>query len=89
MVSKINVKLFITVVFLINNKRNFMVKYISQVHNFTVAPKYNSLFLHINLKLVPFAFNLLVSILVGILSSSESFAKYTLQNSLKINKLRH
>ena len=76
-------------------EKKFMVKYIQQAHNFTVVAKYKSLFLHINLKLVPFASNLLVhilsviSILVGILSSSKSFVKYTLQNSLKIHKLRH
>ena len=77
-------RLFITVVSFIDNKRNgknFMVKYIQQVHNFTVDPKYKNLFLHINLKLVPFAPNLpvhslsLISILVGILSSSKSFVK--------------
>ena len=72
-----------------------MMKYIQSVHNFTVVPKYKNLFLHINLKLVPFAPNLpvhslsLISILVGILWSSKSFVKYTLQNSLKIRKLRH
>ena len=72
-----------------------MVKYIQYVHNFAVAPKCKSLFLHINLKLVPFAPNLpahsflLISILVGIPWSSKSFVKYMLENSLKIHKLRH
>ena len=85
--------------FFINNKRSRKKLYgeihsISS-HNFTVVPKYKNLFLHINLKLVLFAPNLpihslsLISILVGILWSSKSFVKYTLQNSLKIHKLRH
>ena len=77
-------RLFITVVFFINNKRNgknFMVKYIPSVNNFTVFPQYKKLFLYINLKLVPFAPNLpvhslsLISILGAILSSSKSFLK--------------
>ena len=48
-----------------------------------------------DLKLVPFAPNLpvdslsLITILVGILSSSKSFVKYTLQNYFKIHNLRH
>ena len=56
-----------------------MVKYIQQVQNFTVVPKYKNLLLHINLKLVSFAHNLpvhslpLISILVGILRSFEGF----------------
>ena len=65
-----------------------MVKYIQQVHNPTVVPKYNNLFLHINLKLDPFAPNRpvhslsLISILADILCSSKSSVKYTLQNSM-------
>ena len=54
MVSKINVALHHSSFFFIDNKRNgknFKVKYIQYVHNFTVAPKYKNLFLHINLKL--------------------------------------
>ena len=78
-------RLFITVVFfsLITKEmeKNFMPKYIQYVHNFTAVPKYKNLFLHINLKLVPFAPNLpahslsLISMLVGILLSSKSFVK--------------
>ena len=62
---------------------------------FTVVPKYKNLFLHINLKLAPFTQNLpvrslsLILILVGILWTSKSFVKQTLQNSLKIHTLRH
>ena len=99
MVSKTNGKAFHhSSFFLINKKRNgknFIVKLIQQVHNFTVVPKYKDLFLHINLKLVPFALNLplhslsIISILVEILPSSKSFVKYTLQNSLKVRKLRY
>ena len=54
MLSKKNGKAFHDRSFFINNKRNgknFMVKYIQYVHNFTVVPKYKNLFLHINLKL--------------------------------------
>ena len=55
------------------------------------------MFLHINLKLVPFAPNLrvhslsLISLLVGTLWSSKSFVKQTLQNYFKsssVNTLR-
>ena len=72
-----------------------MVKYIQYIQNFTVVPKYTNLFLHIDLKLVPCARNLLahglplISTLVGILWSSKIFVKYTFQNFLKIYKLRH
>ena len=71
--------------FFINDKRNennaeiIWLKYIQYVHIY--VPKYKNLFLHINLKLVPFAPNLpvhslsLISMLVGILWSSKTFVK--------------
>ena len=49
MLSKKNGKAFHDRSFFINNKRNgknFMVKYIQYVHNFTVVPKYKNIFLH-------------------------------------------
>ena len=74
----------------INDKRNgkkliIWLKYIQQVHSYTVVPKYENLFLHINLRLVLFAPNLpvhslsLISMLVAILWSSKTF----------VNTLRH
>ena len=44
-------------IFVINkrNGKNFMVKYIQYLDNFTVVPKYKKMFLHMSLKLVPFA----------------------------------
>ena len=87
MVSKINEKafhhgsLFFFSLITKGTEKNCMLKYIQYVHNFTVVPKYKNLFLHINVKLVPFAPNLpvhslsLISMLVGILWSSKTFVK--------------
>ena len=63
-----------------------MVKYIQYVHNFTVVPKYKNLFLHINLKLVPFAPNLPVHSLfinINIKSNSIIFYKFRKINVAK------
>ena len=74
------------------NDKNFIVNYTPKVHNFMVVPKYKTQFLHINLKLIhllqtfQFVVFSLISILVGIPWSSESFLKYTVQNFLKIHK---
>ena len=96
MVSKINGKAFHQTTFFLSiteeNEKDFIVKYTPKVHNFMVVPKYETQFLHINLKLIhllqifQFVVVSLISILVGILWSSESFLKYTVQNFLKIHK---
>ena len=85
MVSKINGKAFHHSRFFSlitkETEKNVMPEYIQKVHNLTVVPKCKNLFLHINLKLVPFAPNLpahslsLISMLVGILWSSKTFVK--------------